>query len=430
MTRRRLALVTAGVLVTSMAACSQASSPMAPPSFDNAVDVWHRMSMAPGLPSLENAGDEYQRRNPGVNLNVHAISATTDTYLTMVESAVAAGKGPCMAQVPEASVEKLAHDGVLQDVTQFAEQYRDKYDRGPMSRVSYQGRTYGLPLDTSPLVLFYDSDAWAAAHVAPPSQWSELRAAAAVLASSGKAITDMPVQDAGWLAAMSDATGSPWFTPVNDTTWHVGIDSDGMHKLADELQQMVGAKQIILSRSWESVHSDFASGKIVGHIGAPGDLPDLKAVVGAGQHHWKIATIPPFDGHDARVPSYRGSSWVIMKGCKAPKEALDFADELDGQPDLLTERGLIPAGRADKMTTPASLRGLVGDEDIVKDLAGHGRTIADDSSVSPVWDEVAAAWSPSAELWASKTKVSTTLPALAATARSALAASGLKSSGR
>ena len=217
--RRKLALVVAGVLLVGTAACSQTSTPLAKPSRDDSVEVWHRMSMASDLPSLESAGDGYQRRNPGVTLNLHAISSTTDTYLNTLETSVEEGKAPCMAQVPSTSVAKLAHHGVLEDVTQYAEQYRDKYDRGPMSRVAYQGRTYGLPMDTSPMVLFYDSDAWSEAHVSAPKNWEEFRAAATILASTGKAVSDMPVEKTGWLAAMSDTTGSPWFVPLNDTTW-------------------------------------------------------------------------------------------------------------------------------------------------------------------------------------------------------------------
>lgn len=424
--RRKLALVVAGVLLVGTAACSQTSTPLAKPSRDDSVEVWHRMSMASDLPSLESAGDGYQRRNPGVTLNLHAISSTTDTYLNTLETSVEEGKAPCMAQVPSTSVAKLAHHGVLEDVTQYAEQYRDKYDRGPMSRVAYQGRTYGLPMDTSPMVLFYDSDAWSEAHVSAPKNWEEFRAAATILASTGKAVSDMPVEKTGWLAAVSDTTGSPWFVPLNDTTWRVGIDADGVRKLTDELQRMVEAKQLVVSHGWESVQTDFSSGKIVGHIGAPADLPDLTTVVGAGRHHWKVTTIPPLEGSDSRVASYQGSSWVVLKGCKTPSEALDFADALDDQPELLTGRGLIPAGKAERMTTPTSFKTLVGNEDVVGDLADLGRKIDDDSSISPVWDEVAAAWRPSAKLWATKTKVSGTLPALASRARGALVAGGLK----
>ncbi|WCC80104.1 extracellular solute-binding protein [Cutibacterium equinum] len=423
--RPKLALVVAGVLLVGAAACSRASIPFAKHSSDNSVEVWHRMSMGSDLPSLESAGHEYQRRNPGVNLSVHAMSSTTEEYLATLETSVEEGKAPCMAQVPSASVAKLAHDGMLEDVTQYAEQYRDKYDRGPMSQVAYQGRTYGLPMDTSPMVLFYDSDAWAQAQVSPPTNWQEFRAAATTLASRGKAVSDLPMDQTGWLAAMSDTTGSPWFVPVDDTTWRVGIDSEGVRTLTDQLQQMVDAKQLVVSRGWESVHADFSSGKIVGHIGVPADLPDLKAAVGAGQHHWKVATIPPLDGHDSRVSSYQSSSWVILKGCTSPREALGFADALDSEPDVLTGRGLIPAGQIEDMTTPASLETLVGDEDVVGDLADVGRKIGDDSSTSPVWDEVVAAWHPAATLWGTKTKVSGKLPGLAATARSALVAAGL-----
>ena len=115
--RRKLALVMAGVLLVGTAACSQTSTQLAKTSRDDSVEVWHRMSMASDLPSLESAGDGYQRRNPGVTLNLHAISSTTDTYLNALETSVEEGKAPCMAQVPSTSVAKLAHHGVLSPST-------------------------------------------------------------------------------------------------------------------------------------------------------------------------------------------------------------------------------------------------------------------------------------------------------------------------
>ncbi|MDO4412683.1 ABC transporter substrate-binding protein [Cutibacterium sp.] len=414
--RRALALVTVGVLLLGAAACSK-------PGSTDSVAVWHRMSMTPDLPSLESVGEEYQRRNPSVKVHLRAMSSPTDDYLTSLESSVDKGTAPCMAQVPSTSVPELAHDGVLEDVTQYAEQYRDQYHRGSMSQVSYRGRTYGLPIDTSPMVLFYDSDAWAKAHVSPPASWEEFRAAATVLAASGKAVSDLPIEDVGWLAAMSNSLGSPWFVALDDMTWRVGIDSDGVRKLTDELQQMVASKQLVVSGGWDSVQADFSSGRIVGHIGAPADLPDLKAAVGAGQHHWKVAAIAPFEGRDTRVSSYQGSSWVILKGCQNPREALDFAGALDSQPELLAGRGLIPAEKDATLTTPASFKTLVGDAGVVEDLADLGSKIDDDSVTSPVWDEVAAAWHPG---WGTTTKVSGNLTDLASTAKSALTADGLK----
>lgn len=50
--------------------------------------------------------------------------------------------------------------GLLEDVTEEAAKYKSDFAEGPYSMMQVDGKTYGLPQDTGPLVYFYNQKAF------------------------------------------------------------------------------------------------------------------------------------------------------------------------------------------------------------------------------------------------------------------------------
>ena len=73
-----------------------------------------------------------------------------------LETDVKSGEAPDLAQVGYAELPEVFTKGLLQDVTQYAEQYKNDFASGPYSLVQVGGKAYGLPQDTGPLVYFYN----------------------------------------------------------------------------------------------------------------------------------------------------------------------------------------------------------------------------------------------------------------------------------
>lgn len=428
--RRQFLALTAVGLLAGCGSLRTSSSPS--PSSDDGLVVWQRLRGGEGMPPLTQAAYQFGRSHPGSTVTIHDAPTTTAAYLADLRRVTRSGRGPCLAQVPNTAVTGLAQAGVLDDVTQTAEQYRDSYARGPMSRVTYRGRTYGLPLDSSPLVLFHDVDAWTKAGVDVPTTWQQMEAAATRLRTAGLSLTDVPIDDASWYAALCDACGCPWFRAVDDTTWQIGIDTAEAVAFASGWRRIVQAGGLPSTHGWDAdaTTSAFSSGKVVGHIGAPGEIPDLLEAVRATGHRWAVSALPTggegSNAGDGRVASYAGSSWVALTGCAHPDEALAFADVIGEDTSLLAPRGLVPAASVDSLTTPSSWSDVFGDDDVMSTLSDLGGRIAQDSSPSPAWPAVAGAWASVKGTLLGSGSVEKALGRIADAARTRIEGLGLK----
>lgn len=202
--RRPLPLATALALVAvaSLAGCGRAADPnrlrfmafSAGPAEDEAL----RAAIA-----------AYQRVSPvRVELNI------VPDYETTLQAALAGGNPPDVFYVNDIRLPDLASAGVLAPI---GDQVENPADFHPALRraFSYQGRFYCPPKDFSTLALAYDQRALAAAGVAPPRTWAQLREAARRLTRPGRKGLVMEAQFERWGAFLPGAGG--WLTDAGLT---------------------------------------------------------------------------------------------------------------------------------------------------------------------------------------------------------------------
>ena len=109
--------------------------------------------------------------------------------------------------------------GLLEDVTEEAAKYKSDFAEGPYSMMQVDGKTYGLPQDTGPLVYFYNQKAFDELGIKVPKTKDELIEAAKTAAASGKYIMDYEADEAGNIFAGLANASDPWYTVKNDAGW-------------------------------------------------------------------------------------------------------------------------------------------------------------------------------------------------------------------
>ncbi|WP_277101346.1 ABC transporter substrate-binding protein [Cutibacterium granulosum] len=411
--RTVLSLLAASAAVT---ACTPRARDRSASGEDHRVRVWHELPPNEQARSMTQMAFDFGRRRPASAITIHE-SMVGPGYLAQLRKAIDTADAPSLAQLPDILVPQFAQEGILGDVTGFAEQYRDIFDRGPMSHITYLDRIQGLPLDSSPLVLFYDVEAWGSAGVAVPTTWDDLLKVGTTLAGRGRYITDFPVNDIAWFAAICDAAGAPWFRVTDDGDWQINIDSAQVAALALTWQKLVRDAGLPLSHGFTSpqIAQLLGSGALVGHIGAPRDIPALVSGLSrrptSRQHDWAVAQLPNPTGQPERVVSYGGSSWAVFKDCPSVTDALAFAATCSRNADLLVPRGLMPAANVDKLVTPQAWQSI--GSDVVAQLSDLGARITRDSARSPAWQATCEAFAPITRAWTGSAPVSTMLPAVA-----------------
>ncbi len=114
------------------------------------------------------------------NITVKAVAVPYDSFREKLLAALSAGTAPDLIRSDIIWVPELAEMGALvplSDAMSDFDTYKDAVFAGPLSTNYWQGKYYGLPLDTNTKVWIYNDDVYAAAGISAPASMDELEAA-------------------------------------------------------------------------------------------------------------------------------------------------------------------------------------------------------------------------------------------------------------
>jgi len=152
-----------------------------PPTQEPVVTItfWHGYNADVETPLLEETLiPAFEASHP--NINVEAVLVPYDQFRRKLLIALSGGTAPDLARIDIIWTPQLADQGALADLSvempDFAT-YSQEFLPGPLSTNLYNGKYYGLPLDTNTRVLAYNKDMFAAAGIAnPPATMDEFLA--------------------------------------------------------------------------------------------------------------------------------------------------------------------------------------------------------------------------------------------------------------
>ena len=235
--------------------------------------------------------------------------------------------------------------GLLEDVTEEAAKYKSDFAEGPYSMMQVDGKTYGLPQDTGPLVYFYNQKAFDELGIKVPKTKDELIEAAKTAAASGKYIMDYEADEAGNIFAGLANASDPWYTVKNDA-W------------------------VVNPRWVPSFDASLQDGTLIGNIGAAWEAPLFKDSAGdTGKGDWRVTQIGDWFGNGTSTGPDGGSGVAVLKGCEHKAEAMEFLDWFNTQVEDLTSQGLIVAASTETAKTPESWNEFYGGQDVMKEFA-------------------------------------------------------------
>ncbi|WP_329479066.1 extracellular solute-binding protein [Kribbella sp. NBC_01484] len=301
-------------------------------------------------------------------------------------SAVKAGNAPCLAQVGFESVPTFLLEGALEDVTAEADAAKDQFVPWTWNQVSVAGKTYGIPVDTGPMALYYRKDVFQKYGIAVPKTWDEYAAAAEKLHSADPKASIVNLKATG-LPGLAWQKGAKWFGTEGDA-WKVTINGPETRQVADYWQGLVDKKLVNTtdegySAAWWSA---LQSGKTATAIGAVWLYPLIAQNAPAAKGKFGVAPLPQWSAGEQKFGNEGGSSTAVLKGCKNKKEAVEFATWMSTDAaslkNLIDVTGIYPAAKAG-LELPGVNKGVeyYGGENIFKVFA----TAAQNTDTSWQW---------------------------------------------
>lgn len=344
----------------------------------------HRLPDGEGMTPVADIVAEWNEAHPEIQVESTKFDGASPEMILKLETDIKANAGPCLAQVGYGEVPELFTKGLVQDVSEFTEQYADNFSAGAYALMGVGEAVVGLPQDTGPLVYFYDESAFEDLGIEVPTDLDELRAAAETAAADGKYVAAFTADEAhNWLAGQAAAAGDTWFA-AEDDEWVVNTTGEGTQRVAGLWQDLIDADQVLVEQRWsDNFTAAITSGDLIGHVGAAWEagflLDDLDGTDAEGT--WRVAQLPDFGAGQITGPD-GGSGVAVMEGCEHPEAAVEFTNWFNTQNEALASQGLVIAADG-AVETPEKMLRQFGGQDVMSVLAEANATLSPDFTYVP-----------------------------------------------
>ena len=313
---RGIAFFGAGVMALGLAACSGTKTDSADSGSASGgqvtVEMWDYLSGETANDSINASIAEFEKANPDIKVK-RTTFAFADLSKSILQGSVG-GQVPDVAVVDVVDNQNFASLGMLKDLSNDGINKSDFFD-GPWSSVVYEGNTYGIPLNSNNLALYYNKQMLKDAGVEVPTDWASLKEVA-------KKTTKGDVKGLA-ISAVKSESATFQILPF---VWQTGGDlKDYATSGATALAYLRGLiddgsmSEAVSNYTQEDARTQFITGKSAMMINGPWELSTLAK---DAQFDWDVAPLPK----DKRAAtSMGGENVVVMNGAKQSDAAVKLA---------------------------------------------------------------------------------------------------------
>ena len=284
--------------------------------------------------------------------------AQGEELLTKIVTAHRAGNPPDLIHAEYQALPVLITNGVTADLSSLAAEVKGEFTDGTWGLTSFGGKTYAIPQDVGPMMLYYRADLFQQFGLTVPKTWDEFGALAEQVRSkdSKRYLATFSSGDPGWFAGLAEQAGANWWTNDNGT-WTVSINDEPTKKLASFWGGLVNEGTLqgkpMYTPEWNKAMSD---GTLLAWPSAIWGAGVLEGVAPSTKGKWSMVPMPQWDAGTATTGFWGGSATAISAKSKQSAQAEKFVKWLNTDPEALeaivTFGGIYPAATAGQ-STPA-----------------------------------------------------------------------------
>ena len=343
------------------------------------ITYMHRLPDSEGMTLVNDIVAKWNKQHPDIQVKATKFDGKASDMIKKLETDVKSGEAPDLAQVGYAELPEVFTKGLLQDVTQYAEQYKNDFASGPYSLVQVGGKAYGLPQDTGPLVYFYNKAEFEKLGITEiPQTADEFIAAAKTAAAAGKYIMSYQPDEAGnMISGLAGASGG-WYKVKGDS-WVVNTETDGSKATADFYQQLLDAKAATTNPRWDpSFDASIKDGSLIGTVAAAWEAPlFMTSSGGTGSGEWQVAQLGDWFGNAGKTGPDGGSAVAVLKNSSTRRK--QWSSWIGSTPRFLIwfPQGLVPAATTEDAETPSEWSTFFGGQDIMKEFKTANNNMGD-----------------------------------------------------
>ncbi|GAB7051097.1 ABC transporter substrate-binding protein [Catenuloplanes indicus] len=301
--------------------------------------------------TIKPTADAFMAKYPKVKINVVNAGTNADQYVAL-QNALQAGKGvPDLAHIEYYALSQFALQKQVADLTGFgAPALKDKFAPGPWNGVTPNGGVFGLPLDSGPMVLYYNEEVFKKHNVAVPATWDEYYEAAKKLhAADPKVFIAADSGDAGTTTSMIwQAGGKPYTVEGQNVT--INFADAGAQKYTALWQKMIDEKLLSNISGWtDEWFQALGNGTLATLVVGAWMPSNLVSGAPNGAGKWRVAPMPQWEAGGTATAENGGSAMSVMEASTRKALAYGFLEYLTNGEGVKTrlDNGAFPATTAD-----------------------------------------------------------------------------------
>lgn len=271
------------------------------------VEIVHYFNVPGQVEALAQVQKDFEQANPDITIKYTYIPFGELMSRTLQMAAV--HRPPAIAAIDNPDVLRVARSGVLKDISAEVAKvatWNDMYP-GPKSAVLSGDKTFGVPIGSNSLAIYYNRKLLTDAGVQPPKTWEQLTDAGAKTSKSpvyGIAFSAVNTEEATW-------QWEPFLWSNGGTLDHLDSENSktALQLWINWVQSGTASKDVV---NWNQgdVANQFISGRAAMMVMGPWMLDAVKKA----QVDFGITPIPvPAEGGKPVVP-LGGEVWCVLKG--------------------------------------------------------------------------------------------------------------------
>jgi multiple sugar transport system substrate-binding protein len=333
-------ILLAALLLGGLAACGGSSAPNAGPTEESGTSNGVvNLTMWNWVIGVDKAAAEFTKLHPNIHINVVNVGSGPTEY-DKLDTAIAANNEPDLAQIEYQLLPTFETTGSLVDLSQYgANSIKDQFVPWTWSQVSLDNSVYAIPQDSGPLAMYYRADVFQKYNLPVPTTWAQYAEDAAKLhaADPNEYITDFNPRQPGWFNGLVWQGGGQMFS-INGQSWKVNVNNPNAQKVATYWQGLLSKGLIKTEPDFtDAWYHDLQTGDVATWLSAAWGQSTISLNAPQTAGKWRVSPIPQWQAGQYINGNWGGSTSVVFKSSKYPKEAAEFAMWLNTNPDAIAD---------------------------------------------------------------------------------------------
>ena len=302
------------VLMAPLAACGGGSSSGSTSTGRVNLTFWNWIAD----PGISKTIARFNQTHPNIHVTSQNVGAGPTEY-NKLYTAIKANNEPDLGMIEYQLLPTFESTGALVDLSQYgANSLKDQFVPWTWHQVTQGNAILAIPGDVAPMGLYYRQDIFQKYHIPVPTTWAQYADDAAKLhaADPNAYITDFPPRQPGQFTGLVWQAGGQLFT----------INNPAALQVASYWQNLIDKKLVKtepdFANGW---YHDLQTGAVATWISGSWGPAVLNPNAPQTAGKWRVAPIPQWQAGQSVDGNWSGSTAVVFKSSKHPKEATEFA---------------------------------------------------------------------------------------------------------